>query len=629
MYKTIAKSHNGVINLSQAYTRAIEQPEAIKRRAHLHALKKQLEKMLNITDLEEAKPIHAFELRTRLKGNLLQNGYSPAYARNLNSMLTFMLRYAEGDEAAQDYDEWGAAIDPAIKTITSNATDDKVATNLARARHHMILYFFRNQITRATFESDAHLKGYRQFLKTDCGLNPEGKGRLILKASKSILAKIGYAPETQKVLAQLPEKFLREIAIMGKYATQSVSTTPQSTPIDDPFADTPSDEPGKIRSITWNARRKDIERYLRFWQAQEPKGFEQSNLCDWLNKNRIIEFLTDAFRAKRFSANTAETWISRLVQFMKYANETKVGGFDLPQVELEATTHQIWTLVGKIRKNFRKSTVDERLEKEGGAPEWEELHKNFEAALLTDCTLLERFQIESEKLKKNPLTHAKASVWDLRIALKLRNSIMASFHLYAACRPQDTRATIKTSSLTRISTEYFSLGYLPSKTSGKKKPSVVDMCLPPWMTPLIEIYLERYHHLIYQGTDLLFPADERLKKAHANVAHEGPVRHGNADAAFARMTKAYFGKELSANRMRYSLTNFFSSRELGGLYLLLGHLPDKSMLTDVERGAYERKFAPERLRIAKRHYAEVTELLKNKEKLNEAVNKVKSKLKPA
>ena len=321
----------------------------------------------------------------------------------------------------------------------------------------------------------------------------------------------------------------------------------------------------------------------------------------------------------------------RMFRFIKYANATQVGGFALSKTELEETTHAMWSLVGKVRKNFRKSTVNERLAKEGGVPKWEELHQHFEESISKTCTELERLKKKSDELKKNPVNLANAKILDLRIALKLRDLILASLHLYAACRPQDTRAIIKTSSLTRISKEYFSLGYLPSKTSGKKKPSAVDMCLPPWMTPFIEVYLERYQHLIYQGTDLLFPADERLKKAHSNVAHEGPVRHGNADAAFARLTKSYFGKSISANRMRYSLTSFFSSRDLGGLYLFLGHQPDRSMnkITKIEHDHYLRKDDHERLKIAKRHYEAVTELLKNKEKLLKAITSVKSKLKSA
>jgi hypothetical protein len=83
--------------------------------------------------------------------------------------------------------------------------------------------------------------------------------------------------------------------------------------------------------------------------------------------------------------------------------------------------------------------------------------------------------------------------------------------------------------------------------------------------------------------------------------------------------------------MRYSLTSFFSSRDLGGLYLFLGHQPDRSMnkITKIEHDHYLRKDDHERLKIAKRHYEAVTELLKNKEKLLKAITSVKSKLKSA
>ena len=171
-----------------------------------------------------------------------------------------------------------------------------------------------------------------------------------------------------------------------------------------------------------------------------------------------------------------------------------------------------------------------------------------EEACIREGIAIHSLQKQANKIRKESPEEARNL--DLRIAIKLRDLIQASFHLYSASRPSDPRQNITTHSLTRISPEFFSLNDLPSKTSGQEKPSTVDMCLPPWLTPVIEVYLDRYQALIHPGTDLLFPADERRKQANASVPHPGPARKGNPYSATARLTKKFFGRAICANNLR-------------------------------------------------------------------------------
>ncbi len=110
----------------------------------------------------------------------------------------------------------------------------------------------------------------------------------------------------------------------------------------------------------------------------------------------------------------------------------------------------------------------------------------------------------------------------------------------------------------------------------------------------------------------------------AHVAHAGPARKGNPDAALTRLSNKYFGKSVGANVLRYLLTGLFSSHDLGGLHLFLGHQPDHSAnkLMRIEHEHYLRKDDHERVKMAKRHYEVVRELLKEPERLMAVARKV-------
>ena len=308
---------------------------------------------------------------------------------------------------------------------------------------------------------------------------------------------------------------------------------------------------------------------------------------------------------------TAETWIVRFNRIHKYACAQKVRGFEhLSGDERQHYHQELWSLIPHLRKGMRKSATQERIKARGGLPTWEELHRSFEKNTLAEIKIIAG-KLRSAARAASERDHERAHQLKRQAALATRELLMVSFHLYLACRKHDIRHTLRTDSLRRLSDQLTHVGFIPSKTSGKKRAPVVDCCLPPWLTPLIDVYVTELHQLIYSGATLLFPADIRNKKAQARVAHSGEAKHGNYDEWLARVTVKYFDRRMGANDFRYVLTNFFAKHGIPRLYCFLGHTPDfrTSSLTAMEVENYLRWGDRERLQHAERHYDMLLELL--------------------
>ena len=239
-------------------------------------------------------------------------------------------------------------------------------------------------------------------------------------------------------------------------------------------------------------------------------------------------------------------------------------------------------MAGPIEKQFTKPGVNARLMKRGGPPRFQDLYAKLMASSTDEITRL------TKKLAQAARTGDRAAYEAARrqVALGVQEICVMIMLLHFGSRRRDITHALKKSDLRHLTPELILVNYLPSKTSGNDKPSEVDACLPGWFVHLFDLYLERYHAVIYPGAELLFPADIERKKVHAYVAHDGEARNGNIAGWIARKTAKYFGTPNQCNMFRKSLTTLFDVQGLHGVHLFTGHRDKNSTLTPIEREHY-------------------------------------------
>ncbi len=593
---------SGKVEFAHALKKAVRGASEHQRRA-LSALELNLSKAFAINTSDLLIVVDALEARSRLKADLLGRGRTPAYVRNQLSTLNQVLRNAKPVSG------------PAMKTSPwfkrfGTLLNEGSPPGEKRAVEFFLWFANETKITPDTFDPMKHFPEFGAFLEARTGLSKFGNLRKFKRDVRRLLSQAGYLFPAVVTAPPLPKAMEIAIEKLGFHATNSAPT--QTTPKGKRklFAELEGNT-SPIRDITWRATAKDLRRYLAFFQTRNRETFEKMTLADWLTIDRVKEFFIDAHEREAFSAKTGETWISRLNRVYKYAVEQKLLGFEeRGREDQKRFSDEIWSLTPHLRKNFRASTTRDRIERNGGIPPWAELHKKFQEQSKIEFKLLKKKKVLSEKLSKEDRSEEAKKI-DLQIAIRTEEYLMVAFHLYLACRKRDITHTISITHFKKLSNEFFHLRYAPSKTSGRPKPPYVDVCLPPWLTPIVEDYLERYHSLIYPGAQLLFPADIRNKKSQHKIAHSGEAKEGNYDEWLQRVTLKYFGGRVGVNLFRKSLTTFFAMHGILHSYLFLGHaLSARNVgLTAIETEYYLHWSDKERLEHGKRHWEQVLRLL--------------------
>jgi hypothetical protein len=591
----------GIVEFADAYKRAHAEANDNQKR-NLAALASCLVESYGLANEGDLKRADVLELRSRVKTCLRERGRSAGYIRNQLSALNAVLRVAE---IVPDHSETVEIWRNRLPHISDNAdTGNERGRGRRRAREHFLWFVRETGLMPSTFDPDTHLRAFREFLRTHTDLTDSGGIRTIHRIIKDELAQSGYSFRTPTSPKPLPGAMESAIKAMGDYALNRQEHLVSKAGKQKLFAELEGNG-SPIRENTWEATASDLRRYLRFHRTRTPDDFEETTLARYLDLERVKEFFSDAHEREKFTAATGETWIVRLNRIHLYATRTRIPGFETATEEShEKYSREIWSLIPHLRKHLRSSAVRERLEKRGGLPTWEDLHRSFETTSKIELkTVL-------NKIKRSKTLNGDARLQlDRQVALKLEEYLMIAFHLYFACRKHDMRKTIEVGSLKRLGVPAFQLQYLPSKTSGNARPSMVDAPVPPWLVPILELYLFNYQPLIYPGASLLFPADARLKRL--KIARPGAAKEGNYTEWLSRVSRRYFGMKLSATDFRYVLTNFFAKNGLSKLYAFIGHNPDvrTSQLTRMEIDNYLRWGDRERISHARRHYESVVEIL--------------------
>ena len=347
-----------------------------------------------------------------------------------------------------------------------------------------------------------------------------------------------------------------------------------------------------IKENTIEKLRYQLNAWVKWLRAggKTVEGIER-----FLEVGFLEDYLDDKNKSQDFTLETAMTTLSNAKTFVRLANATGITSIDT-----DAWLKEVGEIEQFVLQEPWKPSRNAVLAKPGSMPKLATIHSHYvrevqREALKWTATFKE---LRSPNLQSNPSSSVYSALMDLR------GAVFFGIEMYMSPRVGDCRL-IPASSLRRLE-EFYHIGWQPGKTRRTHNSPEVDVCIPFWLTGLLEDYL-LLRRFIHPTSPALFPAFRVAQERCAESLKDG-LKKNISYGQFQDLAKSWSGADLANNLMRKVVGKTYKSLGLLDLHKTLGHSKrsrEADMTDDntvLERDAYLILDDDDRVEIARKNF---------------------------
>lgn len=334
------------------------------------------------------------------------------------------------------------------------------------------------------------------------------------------------------------------------------------------------------------------------WKMVKGHDVSALDIEHLLSPSFLEDYLDDKNKSQEITLETARTSIWNAQTLARLATGAGISvikseSYDDALEELEkAVLDETW----KPSRNDRLH----QLSKSGKAPTMKGLHDYF-VEKVTES--LPKWSATLKELKLTPQPQDVSSI-AVSTLEELRGAVFIGLEMYMSPRVGDC-PKLPAECLRRLE-EFHHISWIPQKTKRQNFSPEVDVCIPWWLTGLIDDYL-LVRTFIHPTSPALFPPFFNAQNRSA-VSDRENFKSKISYGQFQSLAKAWCGQYLGNNMMRKIVGKTYKSLGLTDLHMTFGHsnsskearMTDNN--TEIERDHYMIPDDDCRLEIARRNF---------------------------